>query len=64
MDDGVNGLVVRQQDSADLIEKIEKFLSLSHEERRNMGLAGREKVVREFDRQIVVDKYMEEVEKL
>lgn len=64
VDDGVNGFVVRQQDSADLIEKIEKFLSLSHEERRKMGLAGREKVVREFDRQIVVDKYMEEVEKL
>ena len=64
VDDGVNGFVVRQQDSADLIEKIEKFLSLSHAERERMGLAGREKVVREFDRQIVVDKYIEEVDKL
>ena len=48
----------------DLIEKIEKFLSLSFERRRDMGLAGRTKVEREFDRQIVVRKYLEETEKV
>lgn len=63
IDDGVNGFVVEQKNSADLIEKIEKFLSLSHEERRNMGLAGRAKVEKEFDRQIVVDKYLKEIER-
>lgn len=62
VDDGVNGFVVNQQDSADLISKIEKFLSLSYEEQKQMGLAGREKVEREFDRQIVVDKYIKEIE--
>lgn len=62
IDDGVNGFIVKQQDSNDLIEKIEKFLSLSWEERRDMGLAGRAKVEKEFNRQIVVDKYMKEVE--
>ncbi len=62
IDDGVNGYIVKQQDSKDLIEKIEKFLALSWEERKNMGLAGREKVEKEFDRQIVVDKYCAEVE--
>lgn len=61
VEDGVNGFVVRQKDSADLIEKIETFLGLSWEERRNMGLAGRLKVEQEFDRQIVVNKYMEEI---
>lgn len=61
IDAGVNGFVVRQQDSGDLIEKIEQFLSLSWEERRAMGLAGRAKVEREFDRQIVVEKYMAEL---
>ncbi|MBR2011005.1 MAG: glycosyltransferase family 4 protein [Clostridia bacterium] len=64
IDDGVNGFIVKQKDSADLIEKIEKFLSLSWEERRNMGLAGRAKVEREFDRQIVVEKYVEELCKI
>lgn len=63
VDDGVNGFVVKQKDSRDLIEKIKKFLSLSVEERRNMGLAGRRKVEREFDRQIVVQKYLEEAER-
>lgn len=61
IDDGVNGYIVKQQDSEDLIKQIEKFLSLSWEERRDMGLAGRVKVEREFDRQIVVKAYLEEL---
>lgn len=61
IDDGVNGFIVNQKDSKDLIEKIEKFLALSWEERKNMGLAGRAKVEKEFDRQIVVNKYCEEM---
>lgn len=64
VDEGVNGYVVRQYDSRDLIEKIERFLSLSWEQRRDMGLAGREKVEREFDRQIVVHRYLEEIERV
>ena len=63
VDDGINGYVVRQRDSADLIEKLEKFLALSWEERRQMGLAGRAKVEREFDRNIVIEKYLNEIEK-
>ncbi len=61
VDNGVNGFVVRQKDSADLIEKLERFLSLSWEQRRDMGLAGRAKVEREFDRKIVVEKYLKEL---
>ena len=61
VEDGKNGFVVKQKDTADLIEKIEKFLALSWEERRDMGLYGREKVEREFDRRIVVGKYMAEL---
>jgi len=64
IDDGVNGFVVKQQDSQDLIEKIEKFLALTWEERRAMGLAGRAKVEKEFDRQIVVEKYMKEISEI
>lgn len=64
VDDGVNGYVVQQQNSQDLINKVEKFLALSYEEKRKMGLAGRAKVEQEFDRQIVVDAYMEEINDL
>lgn len=62
VEDGVNGFVCRKQDAEDLIRQIEKFLALSWEQRRDMGLAGRYKVEREFDRQIVVDVYLEEIE--
>ena len=61
VDDGVNGFIVKQRDSQDLIEKVEKFLGLSWEERKAMGLAGRAKVEKEFSRQIVVEKYLEEI---
>ena len=64
VEDGVNGFVVKQKDSKDLIRVIEKFLALSWEEKRDMGLAGRKKVEKEFDRNIVVEKYMEEIKKL
>lgn len=62
VEDGVNGFVCRQKDSADLIAQIEKFLALPWEQRREMGLAARRKVEKEFDRRIVVDAYLEEIE--
>ena len=62
IDDGVNGFNVKQCDSQDLIEKIERFLALSHEQKTQMGLAGRAKVEREFDRQVVVNAYLKEME--
>lgn len=61
VEDGINGFVVKSRDSADLTDKIEKFLNLSHEQKMQMGLAGRKKVEKEFDRQIVVDMYLKEV---
>ncbi len=64
VEDGVNGYVAKEKDSQDLIEKIEMFLGKSVEERRQMGFNGRAKVEREFNRQIVVQKYVDEVEKV
>jgi len=61
VDDGVNGYVVEEQNSQDLIEKVEKFLKLSYEEKKQMGSAGRAKVEKEFDRQIVIDAYKDEI---
>lgn len=61
VEDGINGFVVNQKDSCDLIEKIERFLALSIQERRQMGIAGRAKVEREFDRKIVIEKYLGEL---
>lgn len=62
VEDGVNGYMIPQKDSSKLIEAIEKFMKLTGSERENMGLAARKKVEKEFDRQIVVDAYMKEIE--
>ena len=62
VDDGVTGYLFRPGDSADLIDKVERFLALSKEEREQMGLAGHEKAAREFDREIVIQRYLQEVE--
>ena len=64
VDNGVNGYVVEEKNSQDLIEKIEMFLGKSVEERKQMGLAGREKVEKEFNRQIVINKYLRELDKV
>lgn len=64
VDDGKTGFLVRQQDAADVIAKVRKFLSMPHDERKSMGLAARMKVEREFDREIVVRAYEEEIKSL
>lgn len=61
IDNGINGFIVEQKNTQDLIEKVEKFLELPWEQRKAMGLAGRAKVEKEFDRQIVVEKYIQEI---
>lgn len=64
IDNNVNGYIVVEKNSKDLIEKIEKFLNLSLNERKEMGFAGRDKVEREFDRQIVINKYLKEIDSI
>jgi galacturonosyltransferase len=61
VDDGLNGFVVEQQNSKDLIEKIEKFIQLPYEQKKLMGLKARKKVEKQFDRKIVVEAYMTQI---
>ena len=61
VDDGINGFVVEERNTKDLINKIELFLSMSIENRKRMGLEGRKKVEREFDRNDVIEKYLMEL---
>lgn len=60
--DGVNGYIFKRGNADSLVEKVEKFMSLSYEQKCQMGLNGHEKVAREFDREIVISRYMEELE--
>lgn len=64
IEDGINGFLVKERDSKDLIKKVEKFISLPREKKEAMGLAGRKKVEKEFDRNIVIEKYLEAIREL
>lgn len=61
VEDGVTGFVFEQKNEKQLIACVRRFLQMDNEERKNMGLEGRKKMEREFDREIVVEAYMEEI---
>lgn len=58
IESGKSGFIVPIRDSEAVINAIESYLSLSHEEREKMGLNGRKFVEKSFDRNIIVKKYM------
>ncbi len=60
-EEGRTGFGFTPGHSEELIEAMEKFLSLSVEERAEMGRRGREKMEKEFDRKLVTKEYMDEV---
>ena len=59
---GVNGYLCRSKDIESLRIQIQKMIELTHEERVEMGKRGREKMIREFEEQIVIDKYLDTIE--
>ncbi len=63
-DDRVTGIAVDVKDKEDLVRGIEEFLSLSKDNREQMGRKGREKVETSFDRRIIVEKYIDELKKI
>jgi len=63
VNDGITGYIAEERNSNDLIKKVEEFINLSNEQKRKMGLEGRKKVEKEFDRNIIVDAYITEIQK-
>lgn len=61
VDNEINGYIIEQQNSQDLIDKIENFLYVDYDIKKQMGLSGRKKVEEEFDRYIVIDAYLNEI---
>lgn len=61
IDNGKTGFIFNPRDASDMAEKMLKFAKLSRDERIRMGELGREKVKKEFDRDIVVDNVMKEI---
>jgi len=64
IEDGRTGYLVNAKDVEDLVSVIERFIALPYHQKMQMGLNAREKVEKEFDRQIVVDVYLYELSKI
>lgn len=64
VEDGVTGFLIPIKDEQALIEALEKFMQMTPQQRKAMGLAGRAKMEREFDRKIVVQEYWEQIQML
>ena len=57
-DEGVTGFGFNAKDVESIKEAVDKFLSLSDEQKCEMGKKGREKMEKQFNRQIVINKYL------
>lgn len=64
VEDGITGFLCKARDPIDLAEKMTQMIKLSNEERALMGKRGREKMEKEFDEKIVINKYLETINKL
>jgi glycosyltransferase involved in cell wall biosynthesis len=61
IDDGVNGYLCREKDGADLARKMTDYYHLPAAAKRQMGLAGREKVLRDFTRERILGIYLQKI---
>lgn len=64
VEDGVTGYVVNVKDSSSLIKKVEEFILLNNESKKNMGLLAREKVMKSFNRNLIISTYKKKVNEL
>ncbi len=61
VDDGINGYLCELRSTESLTEKLELMIQMTNEQRLEMGRQSRLKIEREFDEQIVINKYLNAV---
>jgi len=64
VEDGVNGFLCTPRDENSLYDCMKRFLGLSQDERREMAKASRKKVEEKFNREIVVNTMISEIDTL
>lgn len=63
IDNEKNGFIVKPENLEEIIKAVEEFVNMPYQEKIEMGLLGRKKVEKEFDRNIVINEYLYEIEK-
>ena len=64
VEDEVTGYLCKVKDGADLAEKMRKLYDLDPQVRISMGKKARLKVIKEFDKKIVINAYLHAIEKV
>lgn len=64
IEDGKTGFTISQRSLEDLVMALRKFIELPWDSKRIMGVMARAKVVNEFDRNIVIQSYINKMEEL
>jgi len=64
VEDGVNGLLCKVKDGKDLAEKMRQMINISRAEREAMGKKGREKMIHEFDKKLVIQIYLQAIDEI
>ena len=64
VEDGLTGYLCKVKDVKSLADCMIRMSNLSEDERVTMGKNARAKVIREFDKQIVIDAYLAAIEKI
>jgi galacturonosyltransferase len=62
IDNETSGCLFAVKDAGSLIQAIERFIELPYSEKVKMGIAGRNKMEKEFDRNIVINAYLEKIQ--
>ena len=60
-DAGISGIGFEVKSVKALISAIQQFLDLPHDNKKQMGIAGRKKMEQEYDRKIVTNAYLEQI---
>ncbi|MFD1348011.1 glycosyltransferase family 4 protein [Oceanobacillus caeni] len=60
-DENISGIGFEVRDTQSLKEAIIKFINLPYDQKKKMGIAGRKKMEREFNRRSVVQAYIDEI---
>lgn len=60
-DDGVSGIGFKPRSCEALINAVEKFIAIPYGQKKEMGIAARQKVENEFDKKIVVESYLDAI---
>lgn len=64
INDGITGFLFEVKSSDSLSKAMIMFIKLKQEEKVRMGLLGRKKIESEFDRKLVINSYLEKIEKI